>query len=237
MNAVSDIKDRIRPKHCANHLHAGQTTSGVYTIFLRADDQTGQAVYCDMETDGGGWTVIQRRGQFGNPAYYFYRNWTEYSVGFGDPTKEYWIGNNALSSLTSDPNDMELKVVLKNDTGETVSAAYKSFRVGNEEELFRLQLGEFLGPSGWNSLEESNKCAFSTFDRDNDNAPENCAVTYRGAWWYNKCHTSNLNGLNLNGQHDSYADGIEWSLREIPVHLYHYSYPSVHMMIRPTGSH
>ncbi|KAK8765840.1 hypothetical protein V5799_031551, partial [Amblyomma americanum] len=59
MNAVSDIKDRIRPKHCADHLHAGQTTSGVYTIFLQADDQTGQAVYCDMETDGGGWTVSE----------------------------------------------------------------------------------------------------------------------------------------------------------------------------------
>ncbi|KAH9377321.1 hypothetical protein HPB48_000359 [Haemaphysalis longicornis] len=36
--------------------------------------------------------VIQKRGQYGNNVYYFYRNWTEYATGFGDPAKEYWIG-------------------------------------------------------------------------------------------------------------------------------------------------
>ncbi|KAH7959104.1 hypothetical protein HPB49_008252 [Dermacentor silvarum] len=52
----------------------------------------GQNVYCDMDTDGGGWTVIQRRGQYGNPVFNFYRNWTEYANGFGNPAEEYWIG-------------------------------------------------------------------------------------------------------------------------------------------------
>lgn len=28
--------------------------------------------------------VIQRRGQFGNPIEYFYRNWDEYVSGFGE---------------------------------------------------------------------------------------------------------------------------------------------------------
>ncbi|KAL1458809.1 hypothetical protein MTO96_043447, partial [Rhipicephalus appendiculatus] len=36
-------------------------------------------------------TVIQRRGQYGHNVYYFYRNWTEYANGFGDPADEYWI--------------------------------------------------------------------------------------------------------------------------------------------------
>ncbi|KAH9378073.1 hypothetical protein HPB48_022572 [Haemaphysalis longicornis] len=36
--------------------------------------------------------VIQRRGQFGNRVYNFYRNWTEYKRGFGNPSEEYWIG-------------------------------------------------------------------------------------------------------------------------------------------------
>lgn len=238
MGILSDIKNTIRPRHCTDHLHAGQTRSGAYNIFVRANDLVGQVVYCDMDTDGGGWTVIQRRGQFGNNAYYFYRNWTEYAAGFGDPTKEYWIGNNALHALTSDPEDMELRIVLRNATGETVSVDYESFRVGSEEESFKLQLGKLLGPPGWDSLTDGNNIGFTTFDRDNDNAPapENCAVTYRGAWWYNRCHISNLNGLNLNGQHDSFADGIEWSARGTVGRLYHYSYPSVHMMIRPAGS-
>ncbi len=31
------------------------------------------------------WTVIQSRGQFGNPVDYFYRGWDEYVAGFGEP--------------------------------------------------------------------------------------------------------------------------------------------------------
>lgn len=233
---LSDIKKSIRPQNCADHLHGGQTTTGLYNVFLRADDITGKVVYCDMDTDGGGWTVIQRRGQFGNGAYYFYRNWTEYATGFGDPTKEYWIGNKALHSLTADCDDMELRVVLRNDTGESVSVEYDSFQVGSEEEHFKLELGNLLGPPGWDSLRDGHNCAFTTFDQDHDNAPDNCAITFRGAWWYNKCHAANLNGLNMNGWHESFADGIEWSLRGTPGHFYHYSYPSVTMMIRPAGT-
>ena len=40
---------------------------------------------------GGGWTVIQRRGDFGNDQDFFLRNWTEYRNGFGSPNKELWI--------------------------------------------------------------------------------------------------------------------------------------------------
>ena len=34
-----------------------------------------------------GWTVIQSRGQFGNPTDYFYKGWTDYVNGFGNPGK------------------------------------------------------------------------------------------------------------------------------------------------------
>lgn len=233
---LSDIKNSIRPRHCEDLLHAGQTLSGLYTVFPLATDLTGKIVYCDMDTDGGGWTVIQRRGQYGNDVYYFYRNWTEYAMGFGDPAKEHWIGNNVLHVLTSDPEEMALRIVLTNHTGDTVSVDYERIQVGSEEEFFKLKLGKHLGPPGWDSLSNGNDCGFTTYDQDHDKDAGNCAVTFRGAWWYEACHRSNLNGLNYNGPHESYADGIEWSVRDSPVDLQHYSYPKVQMMIRPAGS-
>uniref|UniRef100_G3MTV1 Fibrinogen C-terminal domain-containing protein n=1 Tax=Amblyomma maculatum TaxID=34609 RepID=G3MTV1_AMBMU len=234
---LRDIKSAIQPRHCNDLLHGGQQQSGVYTVFHTAAGPSGQRVYCDMDTDGGGWTVVQRRGQFGNSVYHFYRNWTEYANGFGDPANEYWIGNQALHALTSGDYPMTLRVVLRNSTEDSQSVDYESVRIENEENLFKLQLGKLLGPDGWDALNNGNGQNFSTFDRDNDLAPgEHCAAKYRGGWWYNKCHLANLNGLNLNGKHNSFADGIEWSVRGYPVRLYHYSYPSVQMMIRPVGS-
>lgn len=57
---------------------------------------------------------------------------------------------------------------------------------------------------------EHNNLRFTTKDQDNDNYGENCAVNFAGAWWYNKCHRANLNGLYLKGKHESHANGVNW---------------------------
>ena len=71
---------------------------------------------------------------------------------------------------------------------------------------------------------------FTTKDQDNDNqGGYNCAIKFKGAWWYNGCHHSNLNGLYLRGYHSSYANGVNWRYWK----GYYYSLKRTEMKIRP----
>ena len=46
------------------------------------------------------------------------------------------------------------------------------------------------------SLSYNRGATFSTKDKDSDsNSAGNCAVNHQGAWWYNFCTQTNLNGL------------------------------------------
>ena len=54
----------------------------------------------------------------------------------------------------------------------------------------------------------SSNMQFSTKDRDNDvKSNYNCAMNFKGGWWYKGCHNANPNGLYQGG---AYAQGITW---------------------------
>ncbi|XP_038052486.1 uncharacterized protein LOC119725197 [Patiria miniata] len=179
---------------CQSLLAAGYSMSGIYTIFP-AGFADGLRVYCDMETDGGGWLVIQRR-QDGSVD--FYRGWADYRVGFGDLAGEFWLGNDNLRKLSNSSGSWDLRVDLEDWEGNTAWAEYGDFQISGQD--FRLSFDSYnVQSTAGDSLAWHNGLPFSTTDNDNDGySHRNCAVDEQGAWWYKKCSRSNLNGMYFN---------------------------------------
>ena len=142
-----------------------------------------------METDGGGWTVFQRR-QDGSVD--FYRYWTDYENGFGNLTGEFWLGLVKINRLTKEQSNT-LRVDLGDFDGNTSYAQYTTFSVGNSTTEYTLTVGGYSGTAG-DGLAHHNGMKFSTRDNDNDNHSINCAQHYHGGWWFEGCLGSHLNG-------------------------------------------
>lgn len=195
-------KENVHPRSCLDVLRSGHVTSGVYEIYHETGTKAIK-VYCDQETDGGGWTVFQRRedGSVG-----FYRNWADYKAGFGNLEGEFWLGNNNLHLLTAKCCH-ELRIDMEDFENNRKVAKYDTFTVGAEAEDYVLTAEGFSGDAG-DSLTRHNGEPFMTKDHGKN---LRCPLTYKGGWWYAAaCHLANLNGLYLYGKHKSYADGIEW---------------------------
>ncbi|XP_061176260.1 fibrinogen-like protein A [Saccostrea echinata] len=187
---ISRVDSRLFPRYCYDRLKRNPSLKGKDDVYDIVVDSKITSVYCDMTTDGGGWTVLQKRIDGSTD---FYRTWEEYKHGFGHPKKNYWIGNDAIHALTKD-QDQELRVDLQRFNGKKAFAEYSTFYIGNEADKYRLTVSGYNGTAG-DSLAWHNGMKFSTKDQDNDNwSSSNCASTWHGAWWYNECHKSNLNG-------------------------------------------
>ncbi|XP_071785417.1 ficolin-2-like [Asterias amurensis] len=158
-----------------------------------------------METDGGGWTVFQRR-QDGSVD--FYLDFANYSRGFGNLEGEFWLGNDNLHRLTAQ-GEYELRVDLTGPDDDTGFAGYESFSIADVSDNYRLTVGSHSGTAR-DSLSRHTNQAFTTKDRDNDPlSSANCAERYHGAWWYRQCIDSNLNGRYFN-EATTNGEGIRW---------------------------
>ncbi|XP_038058884.1 ficolin-2-like [Patiria miniata] len=195
-------------KSCKKLLEAGYNTSGVYTIYPEGYTN-GLQVYCDMETDGGGWIVFQRRE---DGSVDFYRSWAEYQFGFGNLSGEFWLGNDNLMSLTSQ-GLQELRVDLEDWENNTAWAKYGQFKLYRE--TYHLVVEQYNSSStAPEYLSYGHGWEFTTKDRDNDfDDGVNCADYHEGAWWFDDCRqieSCHLNGKYYHVQPGVQHKGIRW---------------------------
>ncbi|XP_006917157.1 tenascin isoform X4 [Pteropus alecto] len=210
------------PKDCSQAMLNGDTTSGLYIIYLNGDKEQALEVFCDMTSDGGGWIVFLRRK---NGHEDFYRNWKAYAAGFGDRREEFWLGLDNLNKITSQ-GQYELRVDLR-DHGKTAYAVYDRFSVGDAKTRYKLKVEGYSGTAG-DSMAYHNGRPFSTFDKDTDSAITNCALSYKGAFWYKNCHRVNLMGRYGDNNHSQGVNWFHWKGHE-------YSIQFAEMKVRPSS--
>ncbi|CAG9837681.1 unnamed protein product [Diabrotica balteata] len=209
----------------------GNTMSGTYQI-LPSGQTKPLMVLCDMKIQGGGWTHIQKRFDGSED---FYRPWRDYKFGFGNLKGEFWMGLENIHQLTSSETN-ELLIELTDHNMLNYYARFLVFKVGPEYEGYVLKTVDGYSGNATNTADDCMKWhegqKFTTFDRDQDRWSEgNCANFSNGAWWYNNCYCSNLNGSPRNMPHTNILrPGMNWDRITLTQKNYLYG---TRMLIRP----
>ncbi|XP_049427962.1 fibrinogen gamma chain [Epinephelus fuscoguttatus] len=218
---------------CQDVANKGATTSGLY--YIKPGKATEQfLVYCEIDSFGRGFTVIQRRR---DGSVDFNKDWVQYREGFGylspDDTTEFWLGNEKIHLLTAATTiPTVLRIELVDWDGNKRYADYNMFRVGPEIDSYRMTYGYYFGGDAGDAFDgfdfgddpsdkfftAHNGMQFSTHDKDNDKYDGNCAQQDGSGWWMNRCHAAHLNGKYYQGgrytEKDAgefgYDNGIIW---------------------------
>lgn len=179
-------------KTCLDYYNDGYNKSGIYALNVTGNQI---ATFCDQDTDGGGWIVIQRRrANDSRTSVLFNHDWSVYKIGFGDFTEEFWLGLENIYALTQE-TPMVLRIDLEDWEGTKRWAKYENFSISGADDNYRISFDAYEGGDAGDALSYHNGMMFTTYDRDNDKAKNiNCARVHCGAWWFNDCLRSNLNG-------------------------------------------
>ena len=115
------------------------------------------------------------------------------------------MGNDRLHQLTWSPENTEILVELESTEGDVYYPMYNGFKVANEDDKYRLSIGDVLDSAigtpfdksvEWSGLKRHDNVKFSTVDNDNDDVGPPCPpMPGECGWWYNYCYSVNVNGI------------------------------------------
>ncbi|XP_018585727.2 fibrinogen-like 2a [Scleropages formosus] len=232
------VQFMIAPRDCSDYNALQDRRNGVYRVSPEIRNGTFE-VYCDMESYGGGWTVLQQRL---NGSVSFNRTWDDYKRGFGDLRSDFWLGNDHIHLLTK-AKDMVLRIELEDFNGVREYAKYERFYVANELLRYKLSVSGYSGTAGdalrFNKHYNHDQKFFTTPDKDNDMYPSgNCGAYYSSGWWFDACMSANLNGKYYHKRYKGVRNGIFWGTwhnvsSEYYPNNYRQAFKAVKMMIRP----
>ncbi|NXF91399.1 ANGL5 protein, partial [Eubucco bourcierii] len=221
-----------------------KTPTGLYIIHPEGSNYPFE-VLCDMDFQGGGWTVLQKRTDGIVP---FQRTWSEYLDGFGDLSGEFWLGLRKIFNVVNQKaTSFSLCVDLESENDKHAYASYDGFWIEDEACSFMIHLGRYSGNAGdafreHRKADNQNLMPFSTLDVDNDGCRPTCTIKEQPVkscskfsgntgWWFNQCGLANLNGVHrYTGRF--LETGIQWdtwTVNNKPVKI-----KSVSMKIRRT---
>ncbi|XP_057297325.1 fibroleukin-like [Hydractinia symbiolongicarpus] len=213
-------------RDCLEWREKGAKEDGLYNI--KVGDQTVE-VFCDMTTDGGGWTVIQKRQRSTNPVN-FNTTWDKYKKGFGDLKTEFWLGNDYIHKLSA-MAETTLRIHSTAKDNMKKISILKYFKVANEGVHYQVSYRFGTGPSLFDArYTRFNQSKFSTIDSDNDIWQHvNCAVRLSAGFWFDACSVANLNGPFI--PHDQ-RFGFMWRGWNAPDDTKTYQLETTMMMLR-----
>uniref|UniRef100_A0A8W8JR35 Fibrinogen C-terminal domain-containing protein n=1 Tax=Magallana gigas TaxID=29159 RepID=A0A8W8JR35_MAGGI len=188
----------ISDTDCADILKRYPDTRGKDGVYNIVGLNRTMAVYCDMTTDNGGWTIDAKELAIAGEL----QEKENSSLGILKVG-----GNDLLHSLTS-LKPQELRVDMERFNGEKAYAVYSRFAVGDETSKYKLEVNGYSGNAG-DSLDYHNNMKFSTPDEDNDNYSGSCATEYKSGWWFNNCSRTKPNGQYTDSEKTGY-EYVSW---------------------------
>lgn len=217
---------------CADmHSKVAAAASGVYWVKPTISGIAFR-VYCDMATDGGGWTLV----------------WSNLRGGRGKVTTELpWgaaIGTlpRVRGELSADLESFEVYTGLKhwaglspggllrydwaNDYGSAIDQSYRCPYTLDSNQNYKIAFvtancsrlaGDQAAPApGWvNSRNKIDGMPFSTYDKNNNVTANNCSSAYSETpWWYNDCWEGSINGGGEN-EGGGHFNGAFWGSSDL----------------------
>ena len=187
-----DYVAEIKFENCCEPKLLGFNKSRIYPVMALAP--LVKIAYCDMETDGGGWTLILRRGFRKTKYQDVFPTIAEpyYHRGFGRVDRDFWLGLKALHYMTS-KEDVELRVDLKHN-GVRYFAKYSYFSIGNKSTDYTLQVDGYMEEStlpdslshssGFGFVDEFSEPDSDAVSLQYDRRSRKCSTIHNSPWWY-----------------------------------------------------